>query len=108
MSESKKSIKKSNEELKKFKDFLSKLTFSEQQQILKQLDIKNEESTKGKQDFNCVKFVKELEQIQKDLNIKIFEKKAEFCEVNGLPITSLDINVKIKLKEDELIAYIDY
>jgi hypothetical protein len=54
--------------------------------------------------------LKMLEILQKRLNILIFEKKAKFCQVTGLPIVELQfINlIKIEYLDNNTITVIQY
>lgn len=47
----------------------------------------------------ALNIIKRLEYLQEHLKLNLLIKKAEFCKINGLPITNLYFNTKIEIKE---------
>lgn len=54
--------------------------------------------------------IKRLELLQQYFNINLLVKKAEFCQITGLPITNLYFNMSVEIKEfeKETLAIISY
>ena len=41
------------------------------------------------------------------MGVKIIKRNASFCEVNGLPITMIEVNANIDIAEEDLM-YLEY